>query len=259
MILNYIKYTFDMGHLENKVVCITGADGGIGREITKKFAKEKANLILCGLAETIEFNEFIHSLRIEYGIEVYPLYFDLSDEEAIKNGLKDIKALKLKINILINNAGMPHLAILPFTKMADVRKVFQVNYFAQLQITQGLLGCMAKDGESVILNAASIAGIDGDMGNCVYGATKASMILFTKVLAKELSSSKIRVNAVAPGLTDTGFALAMGDKAKASMEEISLMHRLATPEEIANMYYFLASKEASFINGQVIRVDGGVK
>jgi len=161
--------------------------------------------------------------------------------------------------VLINNAGMPHLAVLPFTRMADVKKVFQVNYFAQLQITQGLLGTIEKDGNSVILNAASIAGIDGDMGNSVYGATKASMILFTKVLSKELASSKIRVNAVAPGLTQTGFADAMGDKAKASMEGLSIMGRLATPEEIANTYYYLASPAASFINGQVIRVDGGVK
>jgi 3-oxoacyl-[acyl-carrier protein] reductase len=85
------------------------------------------------------------------------------------------------------------------------------------------------------------------------------MILFTKVLSKELAASKIRVNAVAPGLTSTPFADAMGDKAKASMEQISSMNRLATPQEIANAYFFLASDEASFINGQVLRVDGGVK
>ena len=248
-----------MGKFENKVVCITGADGGIGREITKKFAAEGATLILTSIAESNSFNQFLAELANDYKVEVHPIYFDLSDEEAIKAGIKEIKAIKLKINVLINNAGMPHLAILPFTKMADVKKVFQVNYFAQLQITQGLLGSIAKDGESVILNAASIAGIDGDMGNAVYGATKASMILFTKVLSKELASSKIRVNAVAPGLTSTPFADAMGDKAKMSMEEISTMGRLATPVEIANTYYFLASNEASFINGQIVRVDGGVK
>ena len=154
---------------------------------------------------------------------------------------------------------MPHLAILPFTRMSDARKVFQVNYFAQMQITQGLLSSLAKDGTGVILNAASIAGIDGEIGNAVYGATKASMILFTKVLAKELASSKIRVNTVAPGLTQTPFADAMGDKAKASMENLSIMQRLATPEEIAKTYFFLASDDASFINGQIVRVDGGVK
>lgn len=248
-----------MGKFENKVVCITGADGGIGREITKKFAAEGSTLILTSIAESDSFNKFLTEIINEYKVEVYPFYFDLSDEEAIKFGLKEIKALKLKINVLINNAGMPHLAILPFTRMSDVKKVFQVNYFAQLQITQGLLGCIAKDGESVILNAASIAGIDGDIGNSVYGATKASMILLTKVLSKELASSKIRVNAVAPGLTSTPFADAMGEKAKMSMEDISTMGRLATPNEIANVYYFLASNEALFINGQIVRVDGGLK
>lgn len=248
-----------MGKYSEKVVCITGADGGIGREITKKFAVEGATLILTSIAETPAFNDFVVGLKKDYQVEVYPFCFDLSDEEAIKEGLKAIKALKLKINVLINNAGMPHLAIVPFTKMADVKKVFQVNYFAQFQITQGLLGSMVKDGGGVILNAASIAGIDGDPGNAVYGATKASMILFTKVLSKELAPQGIRVNAVAPGLTRTPFADAMGDKAKASMEQISSMGRLATPKEIANTYYFLASDEASFINGQVIRVDGGVK
>ena len=243
----------------NKVVCITGADGGIGREITKKFAEEGATLILTSIADTSAFADFVSELKSEHKVEVYPFFFDLSDEEAIKEGLKSIKALKLKINVLINNAGMPHLAILPFTKMSDVKKVFQVNYFAQLQITQSLLGSIVKDGSGVILNAASIAGIDGDPGNAVYGATKASMILLTKVLSKELAASKIRVNAVAPGLTSTPFADAMGDKAKASMEQISSMGRMAIPKEIANTYFFLASEEASFINGQVIRVDGGVR
>lgn len=248
-----------MGKFTDKAVCISGADGGIGREIAKKFAAEGATLILTSIAESEPFAQFVTELKNEYGVEVYPFYFDLSDEEAIKKGVKAIKALKLKLNVLINNAGMPHLAILPFTKMADVKKVFQVNYFAQLQITQGLMGSIVKNGEGCILNAASIAGIDGDIGNAVYGATKASIILLTKVLSKELASAKIRVNAVAPGLTSTPFADAMGDKAKASMEQISTMGRLATPEEIANTYYFLATKEASFINGQVIRVDGGLK
>lgn len=243
----------------DKVICITGADGGIGREITKKFAAEGATLILTSIADTPAFADFVNELKSEYKVEVYPFCFDLSDEEAIKEGLKAIKALKLKIDVLINNAGMPHLAILPFTKMSDVKKVFQVNYFAQLQITQSLLGIIVKDGSGCILNAASIAGIDGDPGNAVYGATKASMILFTKVLSKELAPQGIRVNAVAPGLTSTPFADAMGDKAKASMEQISSMGRLATPKEIANTYFFLASEEASFINGQVIRVDGGVR
>lgn len=246
-----------MKAFENKVVMITGADGGIGREITRRFAAEGATLILTSIAQSESFDAFMAGLKTEFGVSVHPFYFDLTDEDAIKAGLKEIKALKLKINVLINNAGMPHLAILPFTRMADVRKVFQVNYFAQLQITQSLLGSIATDGSGVILNAASIAGLDGDVGNSVYGATKASMALFTKVLSKELAQSRIRVNAVAPGLTATPFADAMGDKAKASMEQISAAHRLATPEEVADVYYYLASPAAAFVNGQILRVDGG--
>ena len=248
-----------MNQFENKVVCLTGADGGIGRAITKLFAAAGAEMILCSLAPTESYDAFLNELKAQYGDKFHPVYFDLSEEETIKAGIAEIRALKLKINVLINNAGMPHLAILPFTRISDAKKVFQVNYFAQMQITQGLLSSIAKDGTGVILNAASIAGIDGEIGNAVYGATKASTILFTKVLAKELASSKIRVNAVAPGLTQTPFADAMGDKAKASMENLSIMQRLATPEEIAKTYFFLASDDASFINGQVVRVDGGVK
>jgi 3-oxoacyl-[acyl-carrier protein] reductase len=243
----------------NKVVCITGSNRGIGKELAIAFANEGANLILCSRKENPESTEFFKELASRYKITVYPCYFDLESDESIKKGLSFIKSLKIKIDILVNNAGMPHLAILPFTRISDARRVFQVNYFAQLMITQSLLSIMTKTGGAAIINLASIAGIDGDIGNCVYGATKSSMILFTKVLAKEVANSKIRVNAVAPGLTDTDFATTMGDKAITSMKEISTMNRLGTAHEISNAVLFLASDRASFINGQVLRVDGYIK
>lgn len=248
-----------MKRFDNKIVCITGSNRGLGKEIAEKFAQEGANLILCARKETEDFISMISAFKNNYNVDIYPVYFDLKDDESIKNGMKEIKSMKIKIDVLVNNAGMPHLAILPFTKMADVKEVFQVNYFAQLMITQSLLGCINKSGESSIINIASIAGMDGEMGNSVYGATKASMILFTKVLSKELASTKIRVNAVAPGLVETDFADMMGNKAKESMMETSISGRLAKTEEIANVVLFLASKEASFINGEIIRIDGGKK
>ena len=235
-----------MSDFSNKVPCITGAAGGMGRAVATELAKRHADLILCDLQESENFTVFIEGLKAEYGVQVYPFYFNLEDEESIKEGLKAIKVLKIKIDILVNNAGMPHLAILPFTKMSDVKKVFQVNYFAQLQITQSLLGIIKKNENSSIINLSSIAGIDGDIGNSVYGATKASMALFTKVLSKELTSSHIRVNAVAPGLTNTNFATMMGQKAIESMEQISTMGRLGNPQEIANTIVFPAFPASNF-------------
>lgn len=243
-------------YMGNRVVMITGADGGIGKEITKKFAEECAELILCFLKDNENISAFVTTLEQEFKVTIHKIFFDLEDEESIKNGIKDIKALKLKIDVLVNCAGVPHLAILPFTKMADVRRVFQINYFAQLQITQGILSIMKKNDNAAIVNLSSVAGLDGEPGNAVYGATKASMAIFTQILAKETASLGIRVNAVAPGLTSTQFADKMGDKAKESMMSLSAMHRLGKPEEIADAVYFLASPKASFINGQILRVDG---
>lgn len=235
---------------------ITGADGGIGREIAKKFAAEGAELILCFLENNENVKSLVESLQNDYGVAVHEIFFDMSEEESIKQGIKEIKALKLKLDVLVNCAGIPHLAILQFTRMADVRRVFQINYFAQLQITQGILSIMKKNDNAAVVNLSSVAGLDGEPGNAVYGATKASMAIFTQVLAKETAPLGIRVNAVAPGLTSTQFADKMGDKAKDSMKSLSVMHRLGKPEEIADAVFFLASPCASFINGQILRVDG---
>lgn len=239
----------------NRVFCITGANGGIGRAISYKAAALGADLILCFREQSESTKNLVYELS-NRNVKVYPVYFDMSDEESIKNGVKQIRDLKLKIDVLINNAGIPHLAILAFTKMSDIRRVFQINYFAQIQITQGLLSSIKKNDGACIVNISSIAGLDAEPGNSVYGATKASMALFTQILSKELSSSGIRVNAVAPGLTDTPFAEKMGQKAADSMIQKSSMHRLATVEEIADAVLFLSSDKASFINGQIVRVDG---
>ena len=246
-----------MKRFENRTVVITGSNRGIGLEILRQFAVEGANIIACMRTESEETKSLLDDIAIANGVTIIPVYFDMADELSVKAGCKVIKSLKQPVDILINNAGMPHLAILPFTKMQDVHEVFQVNYFSQILITQSLYVLLSKSEHGSIVNIASIAGIDGETGNSVYGATKASMILFTKVLSNELAG-KVRVNAVAPGLTKTDFAVRMGDKAKESMEQSSLMHRLGNPSEIAKTVLFLASDDASFITGQVVRVDGGV-
>ena len=243
--------------LMGKTAVITGADGGIGFQIVKLFAENGANIIACTIVPNEDFEKRLRETAEANGISADTICFDLSDTESVKNGIKEIKALKKPIDILVNNAGIGHLALVPMISMEDMKKVFQINYFAQVQIVQGLYRALTKS-QGCIINLASAAGIDGDSGNTVYGATKASMILFTKVLSKELAPAGVRVNAIAPGLVCTGLADAMGDKAKESMLSTSLMHRLGNPEEIAKTALFLASDSSSFINGQIIRVDGGM-
>lgn len=246
-----------MKKLQGKTAVITGCNKGIGLAILKRFAQEGASIVACCRIQTETFESLLREVAVENSVNIYPVYFDLADEAAVKAGMKEIKALKISVDILVNNAGVPHLALLPFTKMQDVHDVFQINYFSQLLIIQSLHSLLSKSETAAIVNIASVAGIDGKIGNTVYGASKASMILLTQVLSKEFAP-KIRVNALAPGLTQTDFADQMGDKAKASMIESASLHRLGNVEEIANVALFLVSDESSFITGQVIRVDGGM-
>ena len=243
--------------LEGKNVVLTGANGGMGKAMMPLFLENGANIIACIPYEDEETSRYFADLQKKYDPKITTICFDMTDSMAIKEGIKQIKELKVPINILINNAGIPHLALVPMTKLEDLQRVFQINYFAQFQVVQGLFSLIMR-AHGVVINMASAAGIDGEMGNAVYGATKASMILLTKVLSKEMARGGVRVNAVAPGLTNTPLADQMGDSAKESMIATSQFHRLGKPEEIANAVLFLASDDASFINGQVLRVDGGM-
>ncbi len=244
--------------LSGKAAVITGCNKGIGLAIAEQFAAAGANIIACCRKETEETSRTFRRIAERNEVEVLPLYFDLSDESAVKRGIKAIKGLKRPINCLVNNAGIPHLSLLPFVKAEDIHRILQVNYIAPLMMIQGLQGLLSKGRPASIVNMASVAGMDGGIGNSVYGASKAAVIMLTKVVSKELAAMGIRCNAVAPGLTSTGFADSMGEKAKESMRQASALHRLATPEEIAGTALFLASERASFINGQVIRVDGSM-
>lgn len=243
--------------LEGKTAVVTGANGGIGFQIVKLFAENGANIIACTRGMNKDFEKRLGEIAVSNNISADIVCFDMSDADSVKNGIKEIKGLKKPVDILVNNAGIGHLALVPMILMDDMKKVFQINYFSQVQIVQGLYRALTKS-KGCIINLASAAGMDGDSGNTVYGATKASMILFTRVLSKEMASSGVRVNAIAPGLVSTGFADVMGDKAKESMVSASLMHRLGNPEEIAETALFLASDNSSFVNGQIIRVDGGM-
>ena len=145
------------------------------------------------------------------------------------------------------------------TPIQSIRNVFDVNFFGMLEITQLVSKYMIRKKKGSIINIASVAGIDLSTGNCAYGTSKAAVIAFSKTLSSELSAHGIRVNVVAPSLTDTEMAYTTEAKKERTilLDNEEPFKRMARPEEIANTVCFLASEKSSFINGEVIRVDGG--
>ena len=244
--------------MERKTVLITGCNRGIGKEAVRLFAKSGYNLICCVRKENEEFSSYITELKEVSKIDVDIIYFDMTDEDSIKEALKPILKERRQVDVLINNAGVATGGFLQMTSMKQLKEVFQINYFSHVLITQLITKLMMRQKSGCIINMGSVAGLDNFAGYTAYGASKAAMMAFTRTIARELAPYNIRVNAIAPGLTDTGMADQMEEKAWKEMVERTDMNRLGKPHEIAQMMLFLASEEASFITGQVYRVDGGM-
>lgn len=243
--------------LKGKTALITGTARGLGKAFVEEFAKNGANVIAHARKETPEFMQMIADVSQKYGVSVTPVFFDMTDAEAMKNAVRKIIADKTPVDILVNNAGVAHGGLFQMTAMSKIREVFEINLFSHMTLTQLLLRYMVKRGGGSIINIASISGMDLLAGNCAYGVSKAALIAFTQTLAAECGANGVRVNAIAPSLVSTQMAGLMEEKAGKAMLAASAMKRFAEPAEIANIAVFLASDNASFINGQTIRADGG--
>lgn len=236
---------------------ITGCNRGIGRAIMELFASKGYNVIACVRTVDDEFRKLIETLR-EQGTECSLYNLDMMDEESIKTAIKDIYKSKVTIDVLINNAGVVANSLLQMTTIKQLRDVFQVNFFGHVQFTQGISKIMMRQKSGNIINMCSIGGMDAYPAYTAYGCSKAAMIYFTKTLAQEMAVYGVRVNGIAPSMTDTRMKDAMGEEANEEIMNRTSLKRIARPSEIADLAFYLASGESSFINGQVIRIDGGM-
>lgn len=244
--------------LKDKNAVITGCLRGIGKTTMEVFARNGANIWACCQAPDPEFEGHINNIQKECDVSIIPVYFDLSDSDQIKNGMRTILSSKKKIDILVNNAGVTYNALFHMTTMENMRHVFEIDFFSQLLVTQYITKVMAKQKSGSVITISSISGIDGNPGQVVYSAAKAALIGVTKTLSAELAEFNIRVNAIAPGIINTNMTAEMTKDKYDKLVNQNSLNRAGTPKEVANTLLFLASDMSSYITGQVIRVDGGI-
>ncbi len=242
--------------LKNKVSIITGAAQGIGLATALKFAEEGATVIVCDM-KPAGVDAALAMVRAR-GAQAQGYAVNVTDRAAIDAMVAAVKEHYGHIDVLVNNAGITKDARLQKMTLEQFDAVIDVNLRGVFHASQAVLPTMVSQGSGVILNASSVVGIYGNFGQTNYAASKFGVIGFTKTWSRELGPKGIRVNAVAPGFVETPILATIPDKVLQQMREQVPLHRLGKPEEIANVYAFLASDEASYVNGAVIEVSGGM-
>lgn len=245
--------------LKGKSIVITGANRGIGLEAVKACAKNGANVFACVRTRGGLADEAFADLSQSHGVRVVAVGLDLSDEDSIKRCASDILGHKTPIDGIVNNAGESGArSLFLMTSMQDIRRTFEVNFWGPMQLTQRLLKNMIRNKSGAVVNVSSAAALDGGPAQFGYVASKAAMIGATKKLAIELGHYGIRVNAVAPGVTETDMLSRMEGEILMENVNKTALKRKARPEEIADAIVYLLSGQSSYLTGQVVRVDGGL-
>ncbi|MFN2188432.1 MAG: SDR family NAD(P)-dependent oxidoreductase [Candidatus Promineifilaceae bacterium] len=248
--------------LKDKVALITGGAAGIGKATAQLFAQEGADVVICDVDE--ERGEAT-AAEIGNGCKFYKV--NVADRQEVQAWVDDVVEKYGRIDILINNAGVLRDALLVKVKEGQLVNqmsednfdlVISVNLKGVFNCAQAVAPIMINQKSGVIVNATSIVGLDGNFGQTNYVATKSGVIGMTKVWARELGRHNIRVNAVAPGFTLTEMVRQMPERILDNMKQHTPLGRLGEPIEIAKGYLFLASDDASYVSGNVLRIDGGI-
>ena len=245
-----------MKRLEGQVSLITGAAQGIGLATALKFAREGATVIVCDVKQAAVDAAVLQCEAL--GARAAGFVMDVTQREMVDAVVAQVVERFGRIDVLVNNAGITQDARLQKMTLEQFDRVIDVNLRGVFHCAQAVTGTMVAQGRGVILNASSVVGIYGNFGQTNYAASKFGVIGFTKTWSRELGPKGIRVNAVAPGFIATPILSTIPDKVITEMAHRVPLGRLGQPEEIANVYAFLASDEASYINGAVIEVSGGM-
>ena len=242
--------------LHEKVSLITGAAQGIGLATAIKFAQEGAIVIVCDVKQAA-VDEAVEKCQA-IGAQAVGYVVDVTQRDMVDATVKAVLDKFGRIDVLVNNAGITQDARLQKMTLEQFDRVIDVNLRGVFHCAQAVTDAMVAQGSGVILNASSVVGIYGNFGQTNYAATKFGVIGFTKTWSRELGPKGIRVNAVAPGFIATPILSTIPEKVIHEMMDRVPLKRLGQPEDIANVYAFLASDEASYINGTVIEVAGGL-
>ncbi len=240
-------------------IVITGSNKGIGRAILKKFANEYSTIWACSRTMDQKIIDENKEIAEKNNITIENIFFDLTNKDELKQAAKEILSKSEKIDVLINNAGTIDTSLFQMTNMSKIRQLFEVNFFGQLEFTQMILKKMIKSKNASVIFISSTAATDPAQGRLSYSSSKSAINIAAKILSHELSRFKIRVNTIAPGLTNTDMMNNnhSDENIKTQLEKTSY-GRVAEPNEIASLALYLASNKSSYINGQIIRIDGGI-
>jgi len=245
-----------MPGVEGRVALVTGASQGIGKACATALAAAGAKVALC--ARNQEKLENVAAEIASSGGEASVFKMDVANEEEIKSGVKAAMAHYGKLDILVNNAGITRDQLVMRLKRSDWDEVIATNLTGPFLLIQAVIGSMLRQRWGRIINITSIFGQIGQAGQANYASSKAGLIGLTMAVAREVASRSITVNAVAPGLIETAMTSDLPEELKATMLKNVPLGRSGTDLDVANAVKFLASEEAGYITGEVLKVNGGI-
>lgn len=240
----------------HRVALVTGASRGIGREIALMLCRSNFDIIVA--SPEVENNETVAEAIRACGGKAMTLNFDVSSEQSVKEGVAAALKEMGRVDVLVNNAGITRDGLAMRMKPADWNLVMQINLTGAFYTAQAVMPAMMKERWGRIINIASVVGEMGNPGQANYVASKAGLIGLTKCLARELASRNITVNAIAPGFIETDMTAVLPQEVRDQMMASIPLKRFGKPEDIAKAVKFLASEDANYITGTVLRVNGGM-